>query len=340
MCRSLIAGMSFLLAVLPASVTAAPFSNIYFFGDSLSDSGNAFLLTSTIHAANPDFPIVPAPAGYNDSGRFSNGPVYSERLAARLGFDLQPSLLGGTNYAYGGARTASVVLPFSLNFTEQVQQYVAESGPADPDALYVLFVGSNDVQDVLAGAPPEETITDATGRIGMAIRMLAVEGVEHFLVPNIPDLGLVPGMTGDGAVARNDFATAASQAFNDALAALLDSLPPLDIRTFDTFALLNDVVMNPARYGLTNVQQRCQRQIGTGADGQPEYDISCSDEEAATRLFWDSIHPTTAGHRVLADALVAVLQVPEPDTLALLLAALGIPALARRRAAPAIAPQR
>lgn len=321
-----------LLTLLPVTALAAPFSNVYFFGDSLSDTGNDFLLSSTIHASDPNFPIVPDPIGYPASGRFSNGPVYSELLANRLGFDLQPSLLGGTNYAYGGAGTSSVILPFSSSFSDQVQQYVAAPGGADPDALYVLFVGSNDVQDIFDGAPPAASIEAAIGRIGIAVEALALEGVRHFLIPNIPDLGLVPATTGNGAIARNEEATAVSLAFNTALAALLDTLDHLDLRTFDTFALLNDAVMNPAAYGLTDTQHWCQRQIGIAPDGEPQYELLCSEDEADRHLFWDYTHPTTAGHRVLADALFASLQVPEPGTLVLLLASLA--ACSLRRCAP------
>lgn len=320
-----------LLAALPCAASAAPFSNAYFFGDSLTDSGNDFLLSSAIHATDPGFPIVPDPAGYNASGRFSNGPVYSEMLAARLGVDLRPSLAGGTNYAYGGARTASVALPFSLDFVAQVQQYIDVPGAADPDALYVLFIGANDVRDVLGGRLGPEAIGAAVARIGGAIDALADEGVRHFLVPGVPDLGLAPAATGNGAIPRNEAATAASAAFNAALAAMLAGFDALDIVAFDTFALLDGIVADPARFGLTDATHACQRELGTLPDGRPAYEISCTDAEAATRMFWDDIHPTTAGHRILADAMFAVLPVAEPATLALLLAAWAGAAGARGR---------
>jgi phospholipase/lecithinase/hemolysin len=55
-----------------------PFGHIVVFGDSLSDTGNA--------------------------GRFSNGPVWVEQLAARLEVALRPAQAGGLNFAVGGAR--------------------------------------------------------------------------------------------------------------------------------------------------------------------------------------------------------------------------------------------
>lgn len=316
------------LALFSSPALAVTYSDFVVFGDSLSDTGNDFILSSMIHAVDPTFPIVPSPQGYNDSRRFSNGPVYADRLAQRLGFDLRPSRAGGTNYAYGGARTDRVQLPGSSSFVEQVQTFIGASGPADPDALYVVFIGTNDVQDALAAADPQAVLANAIGNIGSALGALAAEGARHFLVPYAADVGLVPGATGDGAIPRNVEASAVSAAFNDALAALLASFTTLDIVAFDTFGLLNEVVANPAAFGLVDVQSRCQREIGV-VDGQLQYEILCTDEEAARHLYWDEIHPTTAAHRILADALFAALQVPEPGTLALLLAALSLPALRR-----------
>src|SRR5262245_39413973 len=69
------------LCGLPTNASAQPeraFDHIVVLGDSLSDMGNA--------------------------GRFSNGPVWVERLAANLRIDLGPSRSGGTNFAIGGAR--------------------------------------------------------------------------------------------------------------------------------------------------------------------------------------------------------------------------------------------
>jgi outer membrane lipase/esterase len=88
------------------------------------------------------------------------------------------------------------------------------------------------------------------------------------------------------------------------------------VSTFDVFGLVGQVVANPSAYGLTDTTNACI----TGV---------CN---PATNLFWDGIHPTAAGHQVLADAFVAQV-VPEPGAVWLMMAGLaGIGLLLRRRA--------
>ena len=124
---------------------AAPFTAIYAFGDSLSDVGNAFTATGGM--------IPPSPPYANR--QFSNGPVWVQGLAAGLGLPAPtPSLLGGTNYAYGGAHSGASVV-HAANATDvtgptgQLAQYFSTHPTSDPAALYTLWVGSNDLRSIL-----------------------------------------------------------------------------------------------------------------------------------------------------------------------------------------------
>ena len=66
----LASGLLTISLIWSSPVAASVFSQIYAFGDSLSDNGNVFAATGM------GFP--PAPYA---QGRFSNGPVWAENLA-------------------------------------------------------------------------------------------------------------------------------------------------------------------------------------------------------------------------------------------------------------------
>ena len=114
------------LLVAPMLGRAGAYDAIYAFGDSLSDTGNIFAATG---GAEPAAPYA--------NGQFSNGAVWVQDLAAGLGVaPLKPSLLGGTDYAYGGAQTGQT--PFhTANSTDltgasgQVSQFEAAHANAD-----------------------------------------------------------------------------------------------------------------------------------------------------------------------------------------------------------------
>jgi phospholipase/lecithinase/hemolysin len=90
--QRIIAAVACSFALL-GSTAAAGYAQLTVFGDSLSDGGNDFLFSG---GAFPPPPYLQ---------RFTNGPTAVEVMAANLGLPLTPSLLGGRNYAYGGAGT-------------------------------------------------------------------------------------------------------------------------------------------------------------------------------------------------------------------------------------------
>jgi phospholipase/lecithinase/hemolysin len=101
------------------------FDAVYVFGDSYCDVGNIYTATKG---------TTPPPPYY--SCRFSNGPIWIEHLASAWGLPMQPSLKGGTDYAFGGAMvTQSVSTPLGTIFSvpAQAELYLSEhGGHADP----------------------------------------------------------------------------------------------------------------------------------------------------------------------------------------------------------------
>lgn len=297
------------VCAVTASVLLAQtaFANIFFFGDSTTDSGNVYTAT---------FGTYPPAPYYN--GRLSNGPVYAERLAPLYGFaPAIPSLLGGNNYAFGGAWTAGG--PLVPGVQQQIGMYLAEKTPSSQH-LYVLWAGANDLLD----GQTDPTIPAANMAANVAA--LASAGARNFVVLNVPPLDQAPRFSGtpeEPAVAAWVAGYNASLAFG--LASLAPSLPAgTTLLPFDTHDLFTDIIANPSSFGLTNVTD-------PACTTAPLPPIVPNPGEY---LFWDTIHPTTAAHQLLATRLAATVpasMVPEPGSLAVISAGLAVLTLCRRR---------
>jgi len=281
---------------------AHAFSQIVAFGDSLTDNGNLFALTGQ------------PPAPYF-SGRFSNGPVWVETLAGSLGITLDDRAVGGA--LTGTGHEAGLI---GLGMTNQFNQYISE-GPADPNALYVIWGGANDFLNLTTD--PATAVGIAVSNLVNGVTNLMAAGAQHFLVPNLPDLGLTPRslISPDG----GSGATIISSIFNGSLAFNM-GLVGADITILDTFTLLQDVVANPAGFGLTNVTEPC-----FDAAALPSATLCANPDQYA---FWDDIHPTNTLHNQLAaEALLAVAPVPVPAAVWLFGSALGLLGWMRRKTA-------
>jgi phospholipase/lecithinase/hemolysin len=306
------------------SLQANPIDAIYAFGDSLSDVGNVLIATG---GAEPAFPYA--------NGQFSNGPVWVQDLASDLGLaPLTPSLAGGTDYAFGAAQSGSAN-PSDL-LSNQVPAFeAAHPGGADPNALYTIWIGSNDLQDIPPGstlAEIETDIGDIAGNIDTAINDLASTGAKNFLVATIPNLGDTPGALAAGAAVVAAL-TQLSASFDSVLVNGSGPIPSLaglaaadsiNLSVLDTYALNDAIVANPAAYGFSNVTDPCLLGAVNYAGGTP-----CATPN--NYLYWDAEgHPTAAANLIIAGAALPLVT-PEPALTSLVAAALFGMFLARRR---------
>jgi outer membrane lipase/esterase len=320
----LVAASALLISAPPRAARAQAIDRIVVFGDSLADPGNLAAYSGG---------LVPPTAQY-PSGRFSDSAVAVERLNAALA---PPN--PAANFAYGGARTDNTNL-FDPNFiaagvppppgmAEQVGGYIASAPTFTSSTLFVLWGGAN---DFLNGGQTDPTVP--AGNIGSQINLLAGAGARRFLVANLADLGRTPGAATNPVGSAT--LTARSIAFNTALGGQITTIrqnqPGLDIRVLDVFSLFNAVLANPAPFGFTNVTQSYLAVTGNNptALGNPNVN---------TFLFYDDVHPTGAGHQILANQAVAVLNAPEPTSAALVavpvFAACAAGVIRRRRKAVA-----
>lgn len=255
-----------LVSAMPAGARAKPaslpFTDLVVFGDSLSDNGNA--------------------------GRFSDGPVWVEHIAQRVGVPLVPSRQGGTNYAVGGART----LGGPADLRAQADEYLrAHPGGLDSRLLHVVYAGANDLLAAGYAANREAMIHATAAAVGGVVADLAAAGATQILVPNLPDIGLTPALRALGPT-LTAAARALTRAYNEALErelAKVEARRPVRVHRLDVFALAERVIADPIAAGFRNITDPCL--------GGP----SC-----AEMLFWDHIHPTGLAHARLAAAALAL----------------------------------
>lgn len=280
-----------------APATAAPYSAIYAFGDSLSDAGNDY--AASLHLL-PSAPYV--------DGHFTNGAVWVQDLAYLLGLPGPgPSLTGGTDFAFGGAETGATpshaLSPIDLPV--QLASFAAEVPHPQPNALYTLWIGANDLLDAVSAdatdpATARADVAQAVANERAFVAALAADGARNFLVLDAPDLGKTPTEIAAGPAAASN-ASALSALFNSELGTALQAQAAasgLDLHIVDTYGLIDQATADPAAFGLTNVTQP----VWTGSYTDPRSGVLNATGAAQNQyLFWDSLHPTAQVHAILAN---------------------------------------
>ncbi len=204
-------------------------------------------------------------------------------------------------------------------------------------SLFTVWLFPNDVFNWLtSGMLPGTAVGggaavpgDAAALVGNGVQnivdtvlALAGAGAQHFLVPNLPDLGSIPGAGPGGNPDLTYLTVAFNKVLADALSLVENALPSVEIAQFDTYSFFARVRQNPGAYGFTNATDAC---LAVPTDPT----TWCSDPD--NYVFWDSVHPTTTAHEVLGAQFYALL-VPEPSTFALLGVALfGMRPLRQRK---------
>lgn len=281
-----------------AQSKASPIDNLVIFGDSLSDSGNLFLATG--YPGTPYF-----------NGKMTNGPNYAELLNNQLGLGtLSPSLAGGNNHAWIGAR-AGMDVPtgtgaFIPGIESQVSQYL---GGLQPNAdlgstLHFVFIGGNDVADAIDNGLDLATATGFLMNSAQKVidSLLAIESTSQsqYFIPDLPDLSFTPLYLGQQSA--QDFSFLYNQLMRDMVAS---QAPQLDIAFFDTNQMIQDLI--PL---FQNVTEPCLTELGV-CQNPDDY------------MFFDEFHPGSVVHSEFANQSFNAISVSIPSSI-WLFAFLGI----------------
>lgn len=307
---------------LVSGAAAQRIDKIVFFGDSLTDSGNNFLLTG--QSTTIPFPLTPAAYSYDIGGhQYSNGMVWSQYLAKDLGlphsglphFQIHAST--DSNYAIGEARSRPNASPSTIfDLTQQVQIFIADTnGTVPPNTLIAIWIGANDLEDALdalktdpSGGTSEVILQEATASVLANLQDLYQRGARMFLIANIPDLSKTPyvrflGLT-DPTIPP--IVSQMTSEFNTALESVASGFsasPGMQyFQLFDANALLDLVISSPGKFQLLDAIDRCT---------VPLVKSNAICKMPDSYLFWDATHPTTAGHHVIAGAVFDLLP-PQP----------------------------
>lgn len=310
----------------------AAFDRIIYFGDSLTDTGAFFQLSSQLLA----FPLPSAVFGYD--GQFSNGDVYA---------DIAPQLLGAevSNYAVGGARAVGVnlvgqalaasplalpnpdpaLLQFDSNLGGQIGRFTADAaGLGDlSGSAASFFIGLNDLNALASTIDPatfdpaaftaaaQALSAQIIGSTLSAAATAAGLGVGTIILNTLPPGSFFPLVAKGLPPSLLPLADSLVASLNDALVSTAKTqLAPLgvEIKVVDFAAIAQEISADGGTFGFQTVTE--QHFVGTGADPQvmitpggpmpffptnPAVDGLAADQFA----FWDLLHPTTATHGVL-----------------------------------------
>jgi outer membrane lipase/esterase len=175
-----------------------------------------------------------------------------------------------------------------------------------------VWIGANDIfQGLPAAAASPSTATTimtgvaaaAAGNAGTQTGQLATADARTIIVMNLPDLGSTPQFSGSATTSA--IATYSSSVFNTALDANLKAQavahPGTNIIEVDINSAFHVLMNDPSAFGLGNVTQACvlvTACVTGNLSAQNSY------------LFWDTVHPTETGHKLIANLVAQYLYTP------------------------------
>ncbi|OLN91663.1 Thermolabile hemolysin 1 [Colletotrichum chlorophyti] len=277
-----------------ARANGSQYSSIVVFGDSLSD--NVRLVRECQHFSCQ---FTNLDASFN--GRFSNGPVWAEYVAANLSIPLYDYAIGGSttsNALVQGATGPKGTIPVPA-LDEQVMTFIGRTTPqgvafsaddskATETPLLVLFSGANDIlsNPNISASQSYQVLVRAEAQLRAAHPKAGV------LTISPPDLSRIPyGFFADNLSKKQLHAY--SNSLGDLLRDSGAKAVNVDLRPlFDDF----DYYASPLTYGFDPLGK--YGSCLSGRYGQTDNVTVC--ENPDRRVYWDEYHPTTHAHSWVA----------------------------------------
>ena len=320
------------------------YSGVYVFGDSLVDAGNALKLAKfygTLTFSDLPEGAPTAELGYFD-GRFTNGYTFADLISNKaIGAVTKPVFPFGyddpwvgvpidpfagdpsgnnLNFAYGGAqiRQGQEVVPDLDGQTDAFKDAV--DNHADPNALYLVTMGGNDVRSLAPAGSDPVPIADAHAALDAAADKLLHEleqlidiGVHNILITGVPDVGLIPKYDRDGILGLNPTEQARADAATD-YSVYLDTLiriqvvPALEAIGADVtyVPIMGSPYMDSSGHVIDPAFAAILPEIAALHGLTPDQ-LSANLLQYQHLVFFDQIHPTAQAHALVGAYMYAQL---------------------------------
>lgn len=310
------------------------FDRIVYFGDSLSDGGTIFDVTSQLLFI--PFPL--ASSGY--AGVFSDGPVHTQIAPTLLDVDV-------ANYAAGGARAIGAqpigdllsrngadllinpaadpaLLDFDINLGGQVARFLGDevANPSQQDTAASFFIGLNDIGAFTpTTADPVAEATALLGgivgsTIGAVEQVVTAGGVDSVILYTFPQVTFFPSSAFvDPALLP--LGNLLVDAHTDAIkaSALALNLAGIETQVVELGQITGEITADMGTFGFLSMGP-----VWFGAATNPDISVGPGGVEltfppnpavagldADQIVFFDLLHPTTALHGIIAAFSTAVL---------------------------------
>jgi len=254
------------------------------FGDSLSDTNNAF---SKLYYSIPN----------RKSwfwGHFSNGNVWTEYLSESLKAPL-------FNWSVGAASTINDDLKPGSDFSAQIARFFGQTSRDEnydiKKTLFTVLFGANDIRF-------GKDVVSSVNALYSGVEILISKGAKNIVVMTLPDLSVAPDYVNKDA--EKERVREQIIIYNKELKKMVSKLESenhngVSIHLIELNLAFSDIINHPEKYNMKNVKESCLDM----EKGAVEYVSVFHPRESCVKdprfVFWDLVHPTSAVHKILAN---------------------------------------
>ena len=180
--------------------------------------------------------------------------------------------------------------------TQQVDDFIKTGGRLGDVDLIVVWAGSNDIfgakrQD---RADLDRRIAKTSANMEKSLTQLHKLGGRHFIVATRSPREVIGSENDLNGVDMNAAIVMMARQVRDNLGT--------DIKIYDAYSAISDMVKNPSRYGFVEITSLC---VAVPTCAAQNFDVGLS--VADTYINWDSAHKTTRVHKLMAEQIQSML---------------------------------